>query len=260
MRNKNSTITELIEFTECEGVIYKIVNLKGSIYIGQTINLQKRIEAYIRADKKLEKQRKIYNSIKKYGWENHTFEIIECCEEYELNIKERYYQELFDSVENGMNCRYTQTDDRSGSMSQETKDKLSKIMKGKYVGENNPMYGKDWRQGKTLEELQQHSTNMSNSLKGLLVGERNGMYGKTGELHHNFGGTITQAQKDAISVKNKEWYKNNDHPKAKLVLHLETGIFYRSITEAAFYYGYNTSTLKSYLEKGLENNTGMIIC
>lgn len=257
MRNKNNTITELIEFTECEGVIYKIENLKGSIYIGQTINLQKRIEAYIRADKNLEKQRKIYNSIKKYGWENHTFEIIECCEEYELNIKERYYQELFDSVENGMNCRYTQTEDKSGSMSQETKDKLSKTMKGRYVGENNPMYGKDWRQGKTLEELQQHSTNMSNSLKGLLVGDRNGMYGKTGAFK---GRVHTEEVKSVMSEKRKEWFRNNISKNSKLVLNLETGIFYSSIKEASLVYGYKYETLRTQLNGTVTNRTNMIYC
>lgn len=56
------------------GYIYKITNPKGAVYIGQTINLTARKYSYKTARCKL--QYKIYNSIKKYGWDTHKFEII----------------------------------------------------------------------------------------------------------------------------------------------------------------------------------------
>ena len=58
------------------GYIYKITNPTGSIYIGKTISLKTRISNY-KYCSGIEKQRILYNSIKKYGWESHIFEIIE---------------------------------------------------------------------------------------------------------------------------------------------------------------------------------------
>ncbi len=56
--------------------IYKIENPKGSIYIGQSKNVDERISRY----KKLQCckfQLLLYRSFLKYGIENHTFEILE---------------------------------------------------------------------------------------------------------------------------------------------------------------------------------------
>lgn len=49
-------------------VIYKITSPSGRVYIGQTGLLKKRINAYKHA--RCRKQRKLYNSIVKYGWIN----------------------------------------------------------------------------------------------------------------------------------------------------------------------------------------------
>jgi group I intron endonuclease len=57
------------------GFIYKITNPTGIIYIGKTINLSKRKSSYMNNNNK--EQRIIYESIKKYGWSNHIFEIID---------------------------------------------------------------------------------------------------------------------------------------------------------------------------------------
>lgn len=43
---------------------------------------------------------------------------------------------------NGLNCRLTASNDRSGKLSEETKQKLSNSKKGKGKGELNGMYGK----------------------------------------------------------------------------------------------------------------------
>jgi group I intron endonuclease len=54
--------------------IYKITNPKNNIYIGQSWNIEKRKAFY--KNSKCKSQIKIFNSLKKYGWENHKFEII----------------------------------------------------------------------------------------------------------------------------------------------------------------------------------------
>jgi len=58
------------------GYIYKITNLHGKIYVGQTDNLERRKKEYLNPNR-IKGQRLIYNSINKYGWQTHIFEIIE---------------------------------------------------------------------------------------------------------------------------------------------------------------------------------------
>jgi len=111
--------------------IYKITSPKGRIYIGQSVNLENRILSY-RNINVSKKQTVLHNSLKKYGYNNHKFEIIHECESTELNNFERYYQDLFKCInKNGLNCTLTKSTDMSGKISESTLLKLSKIRKGK---------------------------------------------------------------------------------------------------------------------------------
>lgn len=70
--------------------IYKIENLKGGVYIGQSKNVDERLSRY----KKLQcckNQLLLYRSFLKYGIENHTFEVLERGDftKEELNILEK---------------------------------------------------------------------------------------------------------------------------------------------------------------------------
>lgn len=69
------------------GVIYKITNkLNGMPYIGQTINLEKRINQHKYGDLYIDRV------IKKYGLDNFTIEVIEECETLEqLNEREIFW-------------------------------------------------------------------------------------------------------------------------------------------------------------------------
>ena len=111
--------------------IYKIVNPKGRVYIGKSSNLEKRKEAYSRITQ-IKKQPKIYNSLIKYGWENHIFEIIEECNMDVLDEREIYWKEHYLKLFNGdwnqvMFCNLH--DAGGGPLSEETRAKigLSKI-------------------------------------------------------------------------------------------------------------------------------------
>ena len=73
--------------------IYKITNLKGKIYIGQSVNIEDRKLQY-KYLSKYSLGRKIYNSLKKYGWKNHTFEIIEECFLDQLDEREIYWENI----------------------------------------------------------------------------------------------------------------------------------------------------------------------
>ena len=87
--------------------IYKITNLiNGKSYIGQSKNIttrwrRHRTSAYNKNDCSYEYP--LYRAIRKYGLENFSFEILEECLVKELDEKERFYIEKFNSFEEGYN-------------------------------------------------------------------------------------------------------------------------------------------------------------
>ena len=121
--------------------IYKITSPSGKIYIGQSVNIKQRISFY--KNYKCEKQRKLYASLKKHGWESHKFEVIHLCEVSELNNLEKHYIKINDSFDtvNGLNlmsggdgCRHSKETIiklKNRVVSIETRQKLSDIQKGK---------------------------------------------------------------------------------------------------------------------------------
>ena len=115
------------------GYIYKIENIKGNIYIGQTFYPIKRKSRYKTLQCK--GQYHIYNSIKCYGWENHSWEIIEVinnCDQNLLNEREIYWIKFYDSFINGMNL---QPGGRYKPKTKETKQRMSESRIGKKASE-----------------------------------------------------------------------------------------------------------------------------
>ena len=121
--------------------IYKITSPSKRVYIGQSVDINKRIIKY----KGLfcSSQVRLYNSFLKYGFNTHKIEILCECEIFELNEKERYYQDIYNcSGANGLNCSLTISTSKSGKQSKETLLKRSVGMFGKHNGKLNPMFGK----------------------------------------------------------------------------------------------------------------------
>jgi hypothetical protein len=110
--------------------IYKITSPSGKIYIGQSVNIFKRFKQYVRFDCK--KQIQLYNSLKKYGWEQHTFEVIETCLIEQLDGRETFHKQQFINEFGWDNALFCQLiDGKGGYRSEETKQKISKSQKGK---------------------------------------------------------------------------------------------------------------------------------
>lgn len=137
--------------------IYKITSPSGKIYIGQSSNIDQRIKDYKKTIH-CKGQVRLYNSLIKYGFDNHVFEVIEYCDFDSLNIKERYWQEYYDVLGiNGMNCKLTQCEGKKAVLSAEARKKISdkvkinqpmrrkemrELSREKFTGEKNPMYNK----------------------------------------------------------------------------------------------------------------------
>lgn len=85
--------------------IYKYQNkINNHIYIGQSDNIEKRYQQHLYDSKyRPEKSTGIDMAINKYGINNFTFEIIEECSKNELEEKEIYWIDFYDSYNNGYN-------------------------------------------------------------------------------------------------------------------------------------------------------------
>lgn len=86
-------------------IIYKITNkINGKVYIGQTITpLNQRMSKHYSRANTEENPTGLHAAMKKYGRDNFDVEIVCECSTEELDDKERYYIEFYDSYNSGYN-------------------------------------------------------------------------------------------------------------------------------------------------------------
>ena len=114
--------------------IYKIISPTNKIYIGQSIDIEKRWISY-KQNNNYQCQTRLKKSIEKYGIDQHQFIILEECTVEQLNNRERYYQDLYNVLgPHGLNCRLTTSETKSGKNSIESNLKRSLSTKGKSKG------------------------------------------------------------------------------------------------------------------------------
>ena len=190
--------------------VYKITSPSGKIYIGEAINIRKRLKRYFRLE--CVRQNKLYNSFLKYGVINHIFEVIEECDINDLKCRERYWQDYYDVLgKNGLNLILTSCENNIKIWSEDVKSKMIDKLKQRYKnGAINPF--KDKKHKKETIEL--------------------------------------------LSKINK----GSNNPRAKIVIDLQTGVFYYSATEVAEIWGINKTTLQCKLNGNDTNNTNFKYC
>jgi len=207
--------------------IYKITSPSNRIYIGQSIDIERRIYKY-KKDLCIQ-QTRLNNSFLKYGVENHVFEIIKECPIEDLNCSERYYQDLFKVLtKNGLNCRLTASKDKSGKQSESTKLKISNSNKISHSG-------------KSLSET--HKKNISKGGMGKIMSK---------ESRKN----LSEARKGIIF--SKTHIENLKKSHGKKVLDTSTGIEYYSARYASECLNLNWNTLMARLNGNCINNTTLI--
>lgn len=138
-------------------------------------------------------------------------------------------------------CLANMTDGGEGAKgnvkSKETRKKLSKALKGKKKPEGHGAKVAAYNRNRvrTDEEKQK----ISKTMTGKLVGEKNGMFDK------NHTEETKQIQRECKIGK----YDGSKNPKAKILLDVETGIFYECIKDLAELLGKNYSWFLNWLKK-----------
>lgn len=152
--------------------IYKITSPSNKVYIGQSVNIEKRIIRY--KNLLCKEQTHLYRSLQKYGWDNHVFEIIVECKKEELNELEIYYIDLFKTFNSafGLNLR---KGGEGGSMTEESREKIrqatlgNKRALGKKHSEETKKRCGELRKGKTRSD--ETKRKMSQAQKGKKVSD-----------------------------------------------------------------------------------------
>lgn len=88
--------------------IYKITNINDmKCYVGQSVDIANRFTQHCRCGCgiKTPKDNKLYAAMLKDGLDQFTFEIVEICLQEELNEKEKYYIDVYNSVNYGFNSQ-----------------------------------------------------------------------------------------------------------------------------------------------------------
>lgn len=88
--------------------IYKITNIKNQMcYVGQARDVRKRLNEHLKKGLGIDTPQgnKLYQAMLEDGIDSFTFELLEECSEEELNSKERYYIELYNSIDYGYNSQ-----------------------------------------------------------------------------------------------------------------------------------------------------------
>ena len=220
--------------------IYKIISPSKKIYIGQSVNLKHRFNSYYKL-KNCSKQRRLYNSFLKYGVINHTFEILEYCELSELNNRERYYQDKYDVIgPYGLNCRLTETANKSGKLSEETRLKLKETSSKKVYDILNKVYYSSANDCGFKNNIDPDT--LRRKLSGVTLNDTYFIYDKTIPM-------------EGINY-NCELIVSKD----KKVIDIKTGKIYKSLVQCCSDNNLSYSTLRQKLDKTgrRKNNTNFL--
>lgn len=203
--------------------IYKITSPSGRIYIGQSVNIETRWRDY----KHTKHQPRIQRSFKKYGVENHVFEIVEECLLEELTIREHHWQNHYNVLgENGLNCFVVDLKTKKRVYSEESRMKMSENRRG----EKNHRYG--------VKLNDKECERISKVHKGKKVTEETKIKRKN-------------------TVGNKQ--SGGGNPKAKKVICTVTGVVFGCIKDCSEHLNMNRKTLNDQLNGKYTNRTTFIL-
>ena len=130
--------------------IYIIRNtVNGKVYIGQSRRISNREYCHFHAlEKGTHYNKHLQRSYNTYGRDAFVFEVIEWCDVSELDEREKYYIQKYDS----MNINKGYNNEGGGNVGKEVSERMREAKRG----ENNPMYGKKPSK-ETIEKMRKSS-------------------------------------------------------------------------------------------------------
>lgn len=170
---------EILKDNKDKAGIYMWSNkITGDIYVGQSVNLSKRFLRYFNLNfLNSRNELVIHRALIKYGYLNFSLTILEYCDVSELDKREQYY---FDSLNPQYNTQKIAGGSSKGLiLSEETKNKISKALKGVYIKDKAYWYNRT----------------LSDATKKLMSSKRKG------ELNPLYGKSHSEETKDLIRQK-----------------------------------------------------------
>lgn len=194
--------------------IYKIVNPEGKVYIGLSKNIFLRWSHY-KNSSSMGSNSLLKNSLKKYGYDKHIFEIKEYVE-FQLNLteqqnnkilreRERYWINFYQSDNIGLN--QNRRGCGTSKHTTESKQKISESLKRKLKPSDFGTKRKKWQHNEEWREK------ISKSLKGKSKGK--GISKNKGRVSPNkgmIGKTRTEETKKLIGSKNSKIQLSKSKP------------------------------------------------
>jgi group I intron endonuclease len=177
------------------GIIYKITNtINGKLYIGQTSrDLQTRINDYKNHNGHNDY---LTNAFNKHGFDNFVFEQIDSADNiYELNQKEKYYIEFYDTTNRDKGYNLRSGGDRP-VVTNEVREKQSKSHKGIKQSEewiNKRIKRGEEHHGYGVPKTEEYKKKLSEATKG----ENSYWYGKK---RPNLKTKYTRQETDGIKI------------------------------------------------------------
>lgn len=202
--------------------IYKITSPSEKVYIGQSKNILFRWNYHYKKYH-CKKQRHLYNSLIKYGYDNHIFEILEVCEIECLDKAEIYYIEKYDATNKDVGLNH-----RAGGNGKITSQETKELMRQRAIGNTN-MLGKH------------HSIESKELIRKKKTGVKLSEFTRKKMSDTRKGYKHSEETKDKLSKANKFTRK---------IKNIKTGNMYDSITRAALIESISQSTIYRGLKDG----------
>lgn len=159
-------------------LIYKVTNIiNNKVYIGQTVKqLSQRKSEHKHRFLFEDSHNKFYNALKKYGWDNFVWEVLEESADWTYEIldeKEKYYIKLYDSINKGYNIleggNCSRQDGEKMAIACGSKPFYAFNIKGEFLGEfiNKTEFARQYNI--TVQRVVEMVNNTTYSAKGIIV-------------------------------------------------------------------------------------------
>jgi len=227
--------------------IYKWTNkLTNDIYIGQSVDLAKIFIRYFNISYLKNRETLIISrALIKYGYSNFSLEVLEYCDIADLTEREQFY---LDKLNPKYNILKIAGSSLGHKLTEETKAKISKSLKGIYVKEKSALYGRTHsEETKALMALKKSKVN--NPLFGKTHTEETKelMRQKALGLKHS----VAEGGETLLKMSISRGYMVFIHEKCDSEGFKLTGSFV-SIRKAAKFLGISSNTVRLYINSSPE--------